>query len=69
MSTFVGFGFGPIQAGLFLAEAHLSGNFDRLVVAEIVPEVVSTVRQAGGCTGNIGQADRIEALHRAPAQS
>ncbi len=68
MSTFVGFGFGPIQAGLFLAEAHLSGNFDRLVVAEIVPEVVSAVRQAGGFTVNIGHADRIEALHVAPAE-
>ena len=33
--TFVGFGFGAIQAGLFLAEAHLSNNFDRLVVADI----------------------------------
>jgi mannitol-1-phosphate 5-dehydrogenase len=68
MSTFVGFGFGPIQAGLFLAEAHLSGNFDRLVVAEIVPAVVSAVRQAGGFTVNIGHADRIEALRVAPAE-
>ena len=45
--TFVGFGFGAIQAGLFLAEAYLSRNFDRLVVAEVLPEVVAAVRAAG----------------------
>ncbi|HWQ90148.1 MAG TPA: hypothetical protein VN673_00640 [Clostridia bacterium] len=46
--TFVGFGFGAIQGGLFLYEAFRSGNFGRLVVAEILPEVVAAVRQAGG---------------------
>jgi len=35
--TFVGFGFGPIQAGLFLYEAFLSGAFRRLVVAGVLP--------------------------------
>jgi len=47
--TFVGFGFGAIQGGLFLYEAHRSGNFGRLVVAEVVPEVVEAVRRSGGC--------------------
>jgi len=47
--TFVGFGFGPIQAGLFLYEAFRSRNFERLVVAEVVPEVVEAVRRARGC--------------------
>jgi mannitol-1-phosphate 5-dehydrogenase len=47
--TFVGFGFGAIQAGLFLYEAHRSRRFDRLVVAEVLPEVVAAVRKAGGC--------------------
>jgi mannitol-1-phosphate/altronate dehydrogenase len=47
--TFVGFGFGAIQAGLFLYEAARSRNFERLVVAEIVPEVVEAIRRAGGC--------------------
>jgi mannitol-1-phosphate 5-dehydrogenase len=47
--TFVGFGFGAIQAGLFLYEAFRSGSFSRLVVAEIVPEVVAAVRRARGC--------------------
>lgn len=59
--TYVGFGFGPIQAGLLLYEAHRSGAFDRMVVAEVVPEVVSAVRAAGGsyCV-NIARADGIE---------
>ncbi|MCU0782850.1 MAG: hypothetical protein MUF81_02145 [Verrucomicrobia bacterium] len=46
--TFVGFGFGAIQGGLFLYEAHRSGNFARLVVAEVVPEVVEAIRRSGG---------------------
>ena len=45
---FVGFGFGAIQGGLFLYEAFRSGNFDRLVVAEVMPDVVEAVRNAGG---------------------
>ncbi len=49
LRTFVGFGFGAIQGGLFLYEAHRSGNFGRLVVAEVVPEVVEAVRRSGGC--------------------
>lgn len=68
MATFVGFGFGPIQAGLFLAEALQSGAFDRLVVAEIVPEIVAAVRAAGGFTVNIGHADHIGALSVAPVE-
>ena len=39
--TYVGFGFGAIQSGLFLYEAYRSGKFQRLVVAEVIPEVVS----------------------------
>ena len=46
--TFVGFGFGAIQGGLFLYEAFRSGKFGRLVVAEVVPEVVAAVRRAQG---------------------
>jgi mannitol-1-phosphate 5-dehydrogenase len=68
MSTFAGFGFGPIQAGLFLAEAQLSGNFQRLVVAEVVPAVVDAVRAAGAFTVNIGYADHIAALTVAPVE-
>ncbi|MBI3986707.1 MAG: hypothetical protein HY343_07300 [Lentisphaerae bacterium] len=46
--SFVGFGFGPIQGGLFLLEAFRSGNFNRFVVAEVVPDVVDAVRRSGG---------------------
>ncbi len=66
--TFVGFGFGAIQAGLFLTEAYLSHNFDRLVVAEVLPDVVSAVRDAGAFTVNIGHADHIEALTVGPVE-
>ena len=60
--TFVGFGFGPIQAGLFLYEAFRSRNFERLVVAEVVPEVVEAVRRARGCYRvNIATQSGIEA--------
>ncbi len=59
--TFVGFGFGAIQAGLFLYEAYQSGNFARLVVAEVVPEVVESVRRAHGrVLVNIAHPDRVE---------
>ncbi len=60
--TFVGLGFGAIQAGLFLYEAERSGNFGRLVVGEVVPSVVDEVTKAGGrYSVNIAGADRVEA--------
>jgi len=46
-ATFMGFGFGPIQAGLLLYEAIQSGGFDRFVVAEVDPRLVEAVRRAG----------------------
>ncbi len=67
--TYVGFGFGAIQAGLFLQEAHRSGNFGRLVVAEVVPEVVATLRDAGGVYAvNVAHDDRIEAVEVGPVE-
>ena len=58
---FVGFGFGAIQAGLFLYEAHASGRFDRFVVAEVMPEVVDAIRKAGGIYRvNIAAAQGID---------
>lgn len=58
--TFVGVGFGPIQSGLFLYEAARSGNFDRLVVAEVATDVVQAVRQAGGqYSVNIAERDCV----------
>lgn len=58
---FVGFGFGAIQAGLFLYEAFRSGHFNCLTVAEIVPEAVEAVRRNGGrYTVNIATTRGIE---------
>ena len=44
---FVGFGFGPIQSGLFVKEAYESGNFSRIVVSEIDAGLVQAVRGNG----------------------
>lgn len=67
--TFVGFGFGPIQAGLFLYEAFHSGNFGRLVIAEVVPSVVEGLRRAGGFFSlNIAHFDRIETVRIGPVE-
>ena len=58
---FVGFGFGAIQAGLFLFEAYYSRNFKRLVVAEVMDDVVAAVRQSGGkYRVNVAMPDGIE---------
>ena len=59
--TFVGFGFGAIQSGLFLYEAFFSGAFRRLVVAEVLQDVVSAVRLADNTYGvNIAYHDRVD---------
>lgn len=59
--TFLGFGLGPIQAGLFLYEAFVSNSFERLVVAEINPQIVSAIRKAdGNFFINIAFHDHIE---------
>ena len=60
---FTGFGFGPIQGGLFAKEAFESGNFARIVVAEIDAELVDAVRANNGSYYvNVARADGIEAL-------
>ncbi|GIL14050.1 MAG: hypothetical protein BroJett038_27700 [Chloroflexota bacterium] len=67
--TYVGFGFGAIQAGLFLYEAFQSGAFRRLVAAEVMPDVVAAVRRsAGNFTVNIAHADRVEHARFGPVQ-
>ncbi len=59
--TFVGFGFGPIQSGLFLYEAYRSGNFDRYVIAEVDAPLVDAVQATGGRYQiNIAHPDHIE---------
>jgi mannitol-1-phosphate 5-dehydrogenase len=58
-----GFGFGPIQAGLFAKEAHDAGTFDRLVVAEIDPGLVNAVRANDhSYSVNVAHEDGIEAV-------
>lgn len=67
--TYVGFGFGAIQAGLFLYEAQRSGAFGRLVVAEVLPERVAAVRAAGGYFAlNIAHAGHIETARVGPVE-
>ena len=44
----VGFGLGPIQAGLFAAEAFKSGRFKRIVIAEIDQRLVNAIRANHG---------------------
>ena len=67
--TFVGFGFGAIQAGLYLYEAMRSGAFDRLVVAYRRPETIRQIRAADGYFSlNIAHADGVEAVRVGPVE-
>jgi len=60
---FTGFGFGPIQGGLFVKEAFQSGNFTRIVAAEIDAELVDAVgANKGSYYVNVAGADGIEVL-------
>jgi mannitol-1-phosphate 5-dehydrogenase len=59
--TLTGFGFGPIQAGLFASQARQSGNFGRIVVAEIDRQLVDAVRANDGTYYvNVAKSDGIE---------
>lgn len=61
--VFVGFGFGPIQAGLFAKEAFESGNFRRIVIAEIDQKLVDAVRaNRGTYYVNVARKDRVETV-------
>ncbi len=60
--TYAGFGFGPIQSGLFLFEAQASGHFSRYTVAEVDADLVRAVSENGGrYVVNVAHPDRIEA--------
>ena len=60
---FTGFGFGPIQGGLFVKEAFACGNFERIVISEIDQTLVDAVRANGGSYYvNIAKSDGIETL-------
>ncbi len=68
--TFVGFGFGAIQAGLFLHEAYQSGAFRRLVIVEVVPEVVAALRRSNGYFAvNIAHPHRVETATIGPIEA
>lgn len=45
---FTGFGFGPLQAGLFVNEAFKSGNFSRISISEVDQKLVDAVRTNNG---------------------
>ncbi|MHC4520592.1 MAG: mannitol dehydrogenase family protein [Planctomycetota bacterium] len=61
--VFVGFGFGPIQGGLFAKEAYQSGNFQRIVLAEIDQQLVNAVRASHGTYHvNVATASGVETL-------
>ncbi len=67
--AFVGFGFGAIQAGLLAFEARRSGTFGRVVLAEVVPELVEAIRSDGGHYGlNIAHLDRVESVRVGPVE-
>jgi len=61
--VFTGFGFGPIQGGLFAKEAFQSGNFSRIVIAEIDADLVDAVRaNKSSYYVNVAKAGGIEPL-------
>lgn len=61
--VFTGFGFGPIQSGLFVNEAFQSGNFSRIVIAEIDRKLVDTIRaNSGSYYINVAKSDGIETI-------
>ncbi len=68
-NTFVGFGFGAIQAGLFALEAQRSGRFERIVLVEVIPELVHAVRAAEGrFRVNVAHLDRVEDVGVGPVE-
>ena len=61
--VFTGFGFGPIQGGLFANEAFQSSNIRRIAIAEIDQSLVDTVRANNGTYFvNVAKTDGIEVV-------
>lgn len=64
---FFGFGFGPIQTGLFLYEAQKSGLYEEFTIAEVKSDLVARLRAAGGRFSlNIAEQSRIEPVQIGP---
>ena len=60
---FAGFGFGPIQSGLFAKEAFQSGNFARIVAVEVDAVLVDAVKANNGSYYvNVAKAGGVETL-------
>lgn len=58
---FVGLGFGPIQAGLFVYEAQRTGAYAPPLVVDVRADLVAGLRADGGrFRVNIARADRID---------
>jgi len=61
--VFTGFGFGPIQGGLFVNEAFQSGNFSRIIIAEIDQKLVDAVKANNGTYFvNVAKTNGIEVV-------
>ena len=64
---FVGFGFGAIQAGLFLYEAHACGSYARPLVVDVRADLVDALRGNAGRYGlNIARSDRVDSVEVGP---
>ena len=60
---FTGFGFGPIQSGLFVNEAFQSGNFSRIVIAEIDLKLIDIIRaNSGSYYINVAKSNGIKII-------
>ena len=67
--TYVGFGFGAIQPGLLLYEAYRAQAFDRFVVAEILPTLVTAMHNSKGLyTLNIATLDGVRQMQLGPVE-
>ncbi len=63
----VGLGFGAIQSGLFVYEAHRTGDYAPPLVVDVRADLVAGLRADGGhFRVNIARADRIEATEIGP---
>ncbi|MEM1365770.1 MAG: hypothetical protein AAGH82_08465 [Pseudomonadota bacterium] len=59
MARFVGIGFGAIQAGLFVREAHRSGAFDSISIAARRGDLVDGIKAKQSFKLNVAHADRV----------
>jgi mannitol-1-phosphate 5-dehydrogenase len=66
-TRFAGFGFGAIQAGLFLYEAYRCGQYSPPLVVDVRADLVESLRSnAGHYSLNIARRDRIDTVDVGP---